>query len=581
MGCPGCLVTLSDTLPEDTIFLGEAAGGQVGQFYDADLSFRMPKTTDPVNAVDPGTPAGLTIDQITILSVSNVPPGLSWEANQLEFDPATQTDGCVKFCGIPLQPGLYEVEVVVSAEVFLITETTSFSFPLQIDPSVSDTEGFTMVNNSGCGEVTVDFSNNIPAGDNEGISYLWDFGNGNTSTAESPPAQVYDEPGVYEVNYQAVVDTIGYLLTSVSVDSLDCSDLFNGPDVEVTLFDPAGEVIYVSEPVNNAQLPVVFNLNLALDTGTYRLEVKDDDFGLGGDDDPCGVIEFDREAGAGAFTQGALKVNLGLFHPVDTIRSADTVRVFPQPAAPNVTGAPATPLCEGEALVLSTDLAGDLQWYRDSLPLVGEVEEVLNVDQAATYWVTYTSDEGCQAVSDPVFITFEPLPVSPVFFNDDNMLAVFDTAALPEVYDLHWYFEGESLGSLVDPFAHCARASGEYVLEVTDLNTGCSSAYSQLVFVDPDGIDCTTSTVAANAAESALWRAWPNPAGREVFLSPPELWTGPVAWRLLDGRGAVMDSGRSPFVEGALRIDLSEFPAGLIFVELQLGNDRQVLKVIK
>jgi len=47
--CPGCVVDLP-TLPEDTIYLGNAPDGMVSFYYDEDISFRLPKTTDPVQS---------------------------------------------------------------------------------------------------------------------------------------------------------------------------------------------------------------------------------------------------------------------------------------------------------------------------------------------------------------------------------------------------------------------------------------------------------------------------------------------------------------------------------------------------
>ncbi|MCB0583773.1 MAG: PKD domain-containing protein, partial [Phaeodactylibacter sp.] len=267
-GCPGCIVELPAGLPEDTIYLSSAAEGQVGIFYESDLGFRMPKTTTPVNANDPGTPPGLDINQITIVSVSNLPPGLGWEANQTVFDVSQETDGCVKICGVPLIPGFYNVEVVVSAEVLFVSQLSSFSFPIMILPGTSVTEGFTLSNNSGCGSVSASFTNNIPSGGNEGYSYLWDFGNGNMSVSEGPGPQVYDEPGLYEINYQAVIDTFGFLLTEVVVESVTCNDLFNNaPDIRIEVWNPEGERILETLHIDNAQTPLTFNVNLFIGEG--------------------------------------------------------------------------------------------------------------------------------------------------------------------------------------------------------------------------------------------------------------------------------------------------------------------------
>ena len=94
-GCPGCIVNLPEGMPMDTLFLGDAADGQVNVAYDSDLSFRLPITTTTVAETDPSIPAGLGINKIIIEGVSNLPPGLSWEASQTTFDPSEMNDGCV------------------------------------------------------------------------------------------------------------------------------------------------------------------------------------------------------------------------------------------------------------------------------------------------------------------------------------------------------------------------------------------------------------------------------------------------------------------------------------------------------
>ncbi|MEZ4958120.1 MAG: hypothetical protein R2825_31460, partial [Saprospiraceae bacterium] len=208
-GCPGCLVDLPP-LPADTIYLGTAPDGVAGEAYNGDLSFRMPKSTTPVHEIDPGTPAGLNIGKITIIALLNVPPGLDWEPSKFEFDPGNETDGCVKFCGTPLIPGMYEVQVFVTAEVLTINQSTSFTFSFYIAPSTSMTDGFSMQNSNGCGDVTVSFENNIMSNGDSGFDYFWDFGNGETSTEENPGEVTYSDPGMYVVNYEAIIDTSGY-----------------------------------------------------------------------------------------------------------------------------------------------------------------------------------------------------------------------------------------------------------------------------------------------------------------------------------------------------------------------------------
>ena len=66
---------------------------------------------------------------------------------------------------------------------------------------------------------TSNFTNNNPGL----LVYNWDFGNGQTSTLENPPAQTYNQPGDYVVNYTAYanMDTVDvYTLTDVTIHSI-------------------------------------------------------------------------------------------------------------------------------------------------------------------------------------------------------------------------------------------------------------------------------------------------------------------------------------------------------------------------
>lgn len=580
-GCPDCMIELPAGLPEDTIFLSSAADGQVGIYYDSDLSFRMPKTTTPVNATDPDTPPGLGINQITITSVSNLPPGLSWEASQTVFNVSEETDGCVKFCGTPIIPGFYNVEVVVNAEVLFVSQVSSFSFPILILPGTSVTEGFTLSNNSGCGSVSASFSNNVPSGGNEGYTYLWDFGNGNMSVAENPGSQVYTEAGAYEVRYQSVIDTFGFLLTEVVVESVECNDLFNNaPDLRIEVWDPDGERILETAHIENAQTPLAFTVNLFLGEGNYVLRVMDEDSGIQGGDDECGAINFNRFSN-GSFTNGGLQARLNIFHPVDTIRSVDTVRVYAQPDAPLLEGDGPAVLCEGDnyLLTVANGYSTGLQWYQDSLPLIEVDGPELNVDAEGRYWVTYTTTDGCSATSAVEHLIFNPLPDPPIFQNFNNLLTLYAPENLPENYILQWYRDGLLIEG-ANETEYCMEANGAYRLEVTDVLTGCSSTYELQSTYNPAFPGCITSGTAEE--ELVGLRIYPNPAFDMLYLEG-EVGAEPVHAILYNIQGQMMQEFLSRPVGGWFRerMGLSLYPAGIYFVEIRSGQRLARVKVVK
>lgn len=492
-GCPGCSLNLPP-LPADTIYLGNAPDGEAGVYYEEDISFRMPKTTTPVNATDPDTPPGLDINKITIISVVNLPPGLSWEANQLQFNPADQTDGCVRICGTPLQPGLYEVQVFVTAEVLLVTQSTSFAFPIYIAPASSVNAGFAMSNNSGCGTVTVEFVNNVPSHGMEGFSYLWDFGNGFQSLSENPPPVTYNAPGVYEVNYHATIDTAGYTLSTVHVLATGCGDtsippIFSGaPDLYIKIKDPNGDIVFQTNPVDNAPVPFAFAVNLPLNEGNYELEVRDDDtFGS----ETCGTINFNQLT-SGNLASGSLEVALEVLHPISTIHTTDTVWVFEVPEEPTIVPSAEVQVCQGEEVVLTASYDDHLQWYRDTTLLLGETFPELLAAQEGNYWVSYTSPDGCKVASAPVQLELLALPAAPAFHNDKNLLKINEPSLLPANYELQWFVNGVAVpGATGQEFCITEPGTSLYTLVVTDLDTGCKKEFSLGATYNPN-YDCLT-----------------------------------------------------------------------------------------
>lgn len=580
-GCPGCQILLPEGLAEDTVFLSDAAPGQAGVYYNHDLSFRLPKTTTPVNSVDPTVPAGLTISHLSIASVANLPPGLQWEASETEFDPAEETDGCVKLCGAPLQPGIYQVEVFIAAQVLFISQTTSFSFEMVIAPSETVTEGFSMVNGAGCGELQVAFTNLIPSQGMPGYAYQWNFGNGFTSVDENPFPQTYTTPGEYPVSFQAVVDTSGYFLVGVTVDEVGCNDIFNGrPDLKIQVFDQDGGVLYTSDIVEDADVPLLYTLTLPLGEGNYSLQVVDDDGGINGADDNCGIVNFTKNT-SGQLLDAEMAVTLNILHPVDTVRSNDTVRVFAQPDPPLISYALEGPLCDGDTLLLSSSFNEHNQWYRDSSAIFEGTDSMLTVAQSGTYQVTYTSPEGCISISEEVVIHFGEKIEGIVFVSEDNLLSLFDTTALPDQAGLEWLLDGEVIAGASDP-QYCIGQTGTYTLVVTDLTTGCQGSYSRTITYNPNFPNCMTPVRDLPPGISDFTVS-PNPFSDEVEIRFRSEKTEQMKLKLSAADGKILQAGSYPVFAGdnTIRIQSGEIPDGLYWLILEWDGYTAARPVVK
>ncbi|MBK8566419.1 MAG: T9SS type A sorting domain-containing protein [Saprospiraceae bacterium] len=578
-GCPGCAISLPP-LPNDTIFLSTAAEGIAGQYYDTDISFRMPKTTTPVNATDPSTPAGLPISNITINSVVNVPPGLSWEANQMSFNPSNQPDGCVKFCGTPLQPGVYNVEVFVTATVLTIGQSTSFSFPITILPAVSNNDGFAMQNNSGCGAVTVSFQNNVQSNGNNGYAYAWDFGNGTTSNLENPPALTFSAPGVYEVKYAATIDTFGYQISTVRVLGASCDDVVLNvpPDLYLKLKDPLGNLIYTSSVLDNVDFPAIFNVNLFLTDGTYELEVRDEDtFGS----ESCGYVYFTK-TNSGVLVSGDLEVQVDIIHPVVNINSSGFVTVYEQPADPILVPNGTVDICIGESIDLVADYDQGLQWYQDTIVLFGETSQALSVNGPGAYWVEHTSLDGCRAQSAPVAVIFSPLPNVPTFNVTGNEYALSDPSQLPADYTLQWFMDGAILPGENGPF-YCLMQPGVFLmaLQVTNNSTGCTNEFSLGVSYNP-AFTCASAANEVTRTASSLVLS-PNPTWGDLMVDFTMEKPGELAFQLFDSMGKLVKVENAISFESHVRkeLQLGHLPNGTYQLKVQTPDGFMQGRVVK
>jgi gliding motility-associated-like protein len=101
-----------------------------------------------------------------------------------------------------------------------------FKFDFELIPEAE----FTVDNNLGCATFQVTFDNFSTESD----SYLWDFGNGDTSSVIFNPTMVYDTPGVYEINLY-VTDSICLLTDTafLSITVLDSIQLAVNADIEL------------------------------------------------------------------------------------------------------------------------------------------------------------------------------------------------------------------------------------------------------------------------------------------------------------------------------------------------------------
>ncbi len=340
--CSSCTATLPSGIPADTIYLDSFPNAQRGVAYEEVANFRFPYTTTPLRAFDPTVPAGINLESFTITAVNGLPLGLTWTGDQpapmLYDETAPDTrDGCIRVCGTPQQSGTFIVNVSILVATGIVAPVAQ-NIPVTfiVDPDTSAT--FSMDTTNGCAPLTVTFTNQVQTLGNETWAYLWNFGDGTTSTDENPAPVTYSDSGQYNVSMRAIstLATPRTFLNSVTVTAVSCTDPFGVVDLFLTVGSSASGTDTVTAFVLNTAPPLITNFGTDIQlvgNTSYSVWVQDDDAvfnGLPGPAD-CGTVFFNSDtlSAGGALssiftlTNGGLTMNVRLTR--DTLLEYDTL----------------------------------------------------------------------------------------------------------------------------------------------------------------------------------------------------------------------------------------------------------------
>jgi hypothetical protein len=329
-----------------------------------------------------------------------------------------------------------------------------------------------------------------------------------------------------------------------------------------------------SPAINNTPLPYTFPIGLKLGEGNYTVFVADEDSGLKGSDDDCGTVPFNILSGD-TLVSGGMTVILDIQHPVEEIESQDTVIVYPVPVTPAVTAPDGLTACAGTDLVLVSSYGAGNQWFVDGEPIDEANDFLYQPTESGSYQVQVSDVNGCTAISAPKAVSVYPLPAAPAFSNFDNSLRLFDTLALPDSYSLQWYNGAAAIPGETG-FRYCVMQSGTYGLLVTDLNTGCTNIFSQLVVYNPN-FDCTVGT---NDPSALTLGVFPNPAHERLQVRFGQAVRGDGMLRMWDATGRVVRSVAVASGTFVIDVDCVGLAAGVYALEIVSGDGRGSVKVV-
>ena len=402
--CGPCAIGDTCTVdpPFPTVCPSVTPVGTVGVPYDLDVTFWIPPSFP-----EPTTQLNVVLQQVTLISMENVPLGLTYEANSptLTYFPQSDPFGCVRVCGIPMVAGNDTIRLTAIAQGtaggIAINQNYTLGIPIQVLPATQDTlPDFTFAPDSLCAPMTVSFTEALGAAGMT-TTFSWDFGNGSTFSGNAPPDQNYPDGGDFPATLQRSFSVP--MLTQLAISSVSnawCGDLdepnlpivgcVGQPDLYFTLQD-ARLALWRSSLVDNVQSTTWNNLTIPLGFPPFTLRVYDKDEISA--DDLLGTFAITSATGSASFTQsgtaGSRQVQV---QTVLTTSFTDTVHVFGVPVTTLTLDLDAGTLCAEDQSLTS---------YAWSLN--GEVvanEQGPCVPASNGLWqVTGTSPEGCISTS--------------------------------------------------------------------------------------------------------------------------------------------------------------------------------------
>ncbi len=575
-------------LPNDT----------AGKPYEATLTFYLPQQfaiTTPISAT-------VSFNQINIVGLSGMPPGLTWTAYDHNgnsssvfypnSNPPLTERICAKICGTPLVAGYYEINVsaVIAVNVPGVgvqTTTETFIYPITIHPNPTGNAAFTITNQSGCGSLTTTYNPILPSAGNPLYEYVWDFGNGTTSNVENPAPVNYSTPGDYQVSlstniYQYKVSSLSAVTACDDdwcgdADELICS--LSKPDVYFRVQDNTS--IRSSSSITNNKTPNWSTVDWLLEGNQIILSFYDKD-GLSADDflgstiiniTGTGTYSFSCPSPGGCSgigVSGSLVIGKEL---VSTLSDTDVVTVFALPNVSNIIPSADT-VCSGDTVLLQADPGFiSYAWYKDNVVIVGATQDFYSTISAGSYSVEVVDTNGCSNTSNSQIITTISYPVKPLLLlsgggkilNVDNIQAGIS---------YQWYVDSMPISGATNT-TYTPTVPGNYAVVATNF-FGCER-WSDEIFLNID----TTNSIAENFNESIL-ALYPNP-NNGVFtmkLNTMNAFNGLVEIRDITGRLIFTDN--LGYVSGELikEFNVSDYSNGMYLFMLKDENNNQVSKTI-
>ncbi|PCJ82907.1 MAG: hypothetical protein COA57_12670, partial [Flavobacteriales bacterium] len=339
-----------------------------------------------------------------------------------------------------------------------------------------------------CPGTNVSFDNNTLLG----VSYFWDFGDGNTS-ADFEPVHAYADTGAYNVKLVATSSCGGMDSVTNCVYVVD--------DADPTPWFCYNPLCFPSPVCVNS--PVYFE-NFSADTTDVL-------WTFGNGDSSTAVNPVYTFTGTGSYTV-TLKITngcgrVGYYSETITVNTA---------AAPSVWWSWANPVsaCPGDNIQFDgwSASAANYRWYFDDGDSATISNPIHVYTTAGTYNAMFVVFNDCGSDTDYVSITINPGPLADFTFDTvcvgSATIFTDQTSPVPDTWA--WDFGDGDTSTTQNP-SHTYAAGGTYNASLTVTKTGCVDNISYSVLVSDPTVSTTQTNVSCNAGSDGSATA--NPSG--------------------------------------------------------------------
>jgi len=457
-------------------------------------------------------------------------------------------------------------------------------------------------------------------------SYLWDFGDGNSSSAFSPD-HTFPEPGIYQATLLAASSACGDTASFTATITLQeapiaafqpmpaagCAPLAvlfsnasTGGGNSYQWFFPGGTPATSTDgaPIVSYSNPGSFDVTLiatnsagsdtlAISGAIQAGAVPQADFTLA--NDGLSLILANLSSGANSYlwdfgdgnsstaanpahtygSSGDYEVSLTAMNDCGADVLVLPITVAQRPVPLYTTENPATG-CLPHTVYFVNQSSGDydsLRWsFPGGMPATSDIpnpEVVYGAAGSYAVQLTLFWPEGEESLIQPQAVTVVERPQPAFTFELDGLTATFANLST-NANTYTWNF-GDGSSSNEESPVHTFPGPGNYDVTLNaSFNGNCTRANGQSVFIQP-------SAVAEHTLPEGV-KVFPNPTSGELRLQSERPDWYPAQWRLFNLQGELMASGTATQDEAW---GLEQWPAGAYLLQLFNAEGGWMVRVVK